>query len=75
MNCVLEYFPLLNILKSLEVNFILKIMMNILENMMTGSMKVFSQDMPQTVKDSDAIKKGFLNWLTVLTSKQMKEFM
>ena len=42
MNYGLEDLLLSNTLKSLEVNVILKIMMNILGNMMTGMMKVYS---------------------------------
>ena len=59
-------------LKSLEVNVISKTMMNILENMMIGPMKVSFWGMLQTVKDTDAIIRGYIKWLTALTLKLMK---
>jgi hypothetical protein len=44
-------------------------MMKILANMMTRLMKVSSEGMAmlEIVKDTDAIIRGYINWLIVLT--------
>ena len=72
MSCGLGDLLQSSTLKSLEVNVISKTMMNILENMMIGLMKVSFWGMLQTVKDIDAIIRGYIKWLTTLTLKVMK---
>jgi hypothetical protein len=63
MNYGLEDLLQSSILKSLAVNVISRTMMKILENMMTGLMKVSSWVMLQIVKGSDVIIRDCINWL------------
>ena len=61
MNYGLEDLLQSSILKSLGVNVILRIMMKILANMMTGLMKVSSWVILQTVKGIDVTIRGCIN--------------
>jgi hypothetical protein len=65
MNYGLEYLLQSSILKSLGVNVMSRTIMKILENMMTGLMKVSSWVMLQIVKDTDATIRDCINWLIV----------
>ena len=72
MSCGLGDLLQSSTLKSLEVNVISKTMTNIFENMMIGLMKVYFWGMLQTVKDTYAIIRVYIKWLTTLTLKMMK---